>query len=179
MTTGHPYFSYTSGGSTPLPPVVGFRSMLRRWMGGIASAQDVPPVPVDTPGFGGGRVPWTWRLDDVRRQRQEQEARRGEVELPPVDKAPARDQLSEYVRQSAKVMAAIARFKAESAALEAQIAKLEASQLKRQTARAQRQLMLKRQAQQLAMAQQAALMEEMEAIDVAYCALAAISYTLQ
>lgn len=83
---------------------------------------------------------------------------------------------SVYFREAAKLAAAIARFRADAKASEEAIARLERAQ---DTAKAQRALLHAQQALVLARAQEAAMLEEMEVMDVAFLATLAIRATLQ
>ena len=83
---------------------------------------------------------------------------------------------SVYFREAAKLAAAIARFRADARASEGAIARLELAQ---DTAKAQRALLHAQQALVLARAQEAAMLEELEVMDVAFLATVAIRATLQ
>lgn len=111
--------------------------------------------------------------EDAKRARR---IREGTIPAPLV---PDDGRLQDYERKSAKITQALTRLRDESAELRSEISGLEASQRKRQTARAQKELTLKVQALQLAQVQEAALLEELEVLDVAYVALIALTMTMQ
>jgi len=143
-----------------------------------------PPPPVvaatATPGFPTrGRLP---RLET--RERIESEAdklarriREGTLPAPTVapHAEPEVEQAQrEYAEKSAKLAKAIGRFRGESAQLRVQIARLEAAQAKHQSAKQAHAITLKRQALALAQVQEAAMLEQMEVLDVAAVAFAAL-----
>ena len=138
-----------------------------------------PPVDSSaTPGFirrGGLRHDLVRGEDDA-----EKRARRiREGTLQPEQTEPSAKQAREYADKSARLAHAIERFRGESATLRLQIERLEAAQAKRQSAKGQREILRKHQALQLASVQQAALLEQMEVLDVAYVAVIALGVMLQ
>lgn len=141
-----------------------------------------PPVPPEPPT--GGRTLYgrtlfgctIWELRALEEARRLREATL--PELPP--------QVRDYSDKSRKIAAAIVRFRedeerllAEAAALRERIAALEARRRARGIAKLRRELLLNEQALQLAQAQEAALLEEMEVIDIAYFAYMALAMTIQ
>lgn len=83
---------------------------------------------------------------------------------------------SVYSREAAKLAAAIARFREDARKAEEAVARLERDQ---DTARARKALLHAQQALVLARAQEAAMLEELEVMDVAFLASFAIRMTLQ
>lgn len=136
----------------------------------------VPPAPAtNTPGFL-GRVR---NLDERRRYETEEEKlerriREGTIQAP-VEPAPEPAE-AVYSREAIKLSAAIAKFRADARASEEAIARLEKAQ---DTARARKALLHAQQALVLARAQEAAMLEEMEVMDVAFVANLAVRMTLQ
>lgn len=105
-------------------------------------------------------------------------ARRRSYETPTQPK-PAPDLSAAYAAKSAKLAKAIQRLNAESEGYRAQIAAFEARIAAEQQAKAraaiERQLLIAQQALTLAIAQEAAIAEEMEVIDIAFFALVAVT----
>ena len=138
----------------------------------------VVPVAQATPGFQTrGRLP---RLET--RERIESGAdklarriREGTLPAPTPHAEPEVEQAQrEYAEKSAKIAKAIWRFRGESAQLRVQIARLEAAQAKRQSAKQAHAITLKQQALALAQVQEAAMIEQMEVLDVAAVAFAVL-----
>lgn len=104
------------------------------------------------------------------------------ADAPPTDHG----RLAEYTEKSALLAKAVGRlrgeteqYQREATQLRAAIERLREQDKAKLVAKAERDLMLKEQALTLAAAQQAALLEEMEMIDVAYVAMIALSMVMQ
>lgn len=113
--------------------------------------------------------------------------RRQPAERPAVTvEQPSSDRLSEYEEKSRKIMQAIARLRDETATIEEEseaireaLTGLQAKKKAKERAAQERALMLKEQALTLARAQEAALLEQLEAVDVAYVAVIALTAIIQ
>lgn len=150
-------------------------------VGGQFVPPPVPPVTAtSTPGFPVGRIP-----SQIRGETDEEATRRrireGSIPAPSLVSDDGR--LAEYSRKSAKLTAAVARLRDQTAQAEK-----EARDIKERIAvatrantrmRLEKDLMLKEQALTLARAQEAALLEELTVIDIAYVAVVAIGMMLQ
>ena len=89
-----------------------------------------------------------------------------------------------YFKESAKLTAAIERFRADSAAIRQRIAEIEARQQREtlmaaERKRLERRLTLALQELQMAQLQEAIILEQIEVIDVAYLALVTLNVVLQ
>lgn len=104
--------------------------------------------------------------------------REGTVAAPPVPRQPFAPS-EEYIRKSATLAAGIARLRDESERHREAIASLEKAQDKaREVEKVRRGLLRAQQALQLAMVQEAVLIEEMEVLDVSFLAQTAVWMTL-
>jgi hypothetical protein len=122
-----------------------------------------PPTPPSVATATPGRVLFT----GLTGRRHDEDEKPKFVPLPDVPRETETiDRTAEYVRQSARLAKALKRLHVERDALLANISRLEAIR----TAKAEHELLLQRQALQLAAAQEALVIEQLEVIDVAYCA---------
>lgn len=136
------------------------------------SAPVLPVVDTATPGRTlQGRLlrpPFTVESDEDKRARR---AREAAEDAPKAEKAP---DLSAYYKQSARISKAISDARAEADTLRPKIAELEAKAAKAKlTAKLEKQLLHAQQKLTLISVQEAVLLEESEAIDVAFIALIA------
>lgn len=122
----------------------------------------------------------------VRRHYEEYLERQREKELRARLDEPAPVQPAEYVEKTERIAKAVTRlrdeterYRAESAELRLKIAALETQNRAKALAKAEKDLLLKEQAITLARAQEAALLEEMEVLDIAYVAAFALSMLIQ
>lgn len=136
---------------------------------GLVSGSVIPPTPDPVSTATPGRVLFsglTGRThdDEEKRRRNKQSVDSVDVSLD----APHEtiDQKADYIRQSASLSKALSRLHAERDGLLANIQRLETIQ----TAKAEHELILQRQALILAAAKEAMILEQLEVIDVAYCA---------
>lgn len=145
-------------------------------------------------GMGGARAPAAASTDGgVRRVRHMYEP--GHFSPKPREEKEERPQpapqidgrkLAEYSEKSAKLASAIEKLRtqtaqstADAAQLRTDIAALEGQNKAKARAKAEHALMLKEQALTLAKAQETALLEEMEMVDIAYVAVIALGMILQ
>lgn len=140
-----------------------------------------PVGPTATPGF-----PTRGRVRDLdERPRYETEAEklarriaegtiRAPVELP--ETAPVAD---EYRAKSARIVAAISAARADAEASRQAIAAIEAEMTRREAEWLRGNLLRAQQALQLALVQEAVMLEEMEVLDVAFVATVALGVVMQ
>lgn len=139
------------------------------------NAYQIDALVGNTPGF-------TTHLPGRKRHESDEEklarrVREGTVQLPPkpltVDSGP------NYAREAKRLAAAIATARADAEASRQAIARLEERARLRQTEQARSELLRAEQALQLAVVQEAVFLEELEVLDVAFFAAAALRVTLQ
>lgn len=162
--------AFTDGGVQFLP-TLGY---------GTSGAPPAPPTPASaTPGFV-GRVLDTRSRYESEEEKSERRIREGTIPAPV--KAPSAD-LERYSAESARLARAVERFRDDAEKSRQRIAQLEAAQAKRLTeakkAQIQRDLLRAEQALALAAAQEAAMLEEMEVLDVAFVAIVALGVVYQ
>lgn len=146
---------------------------------GYLSGTPAPPTPSQdqsTPGFLGRTVGRSYEEWERRRQSELEQRPRETVQT---DDAPA---VAEYIEQGRKITDGIARIRAERSAIEAESAilrdrleYLESKKREKAAAAVRADILRKEQAEVLAKAQEAALLEELEALDVAYVAVIALA----
>lgn len=125
----------------------------------------------------------------IRRSYEEWQRRQAEADerARTDDARPVDDpRLREYAEKSRKLAAGIERIRAERRAAEAEVVDLkrrisdsEAKRRRRDIAEAERALLLKEQAMQLAAVQEAALLDELQVIDIAYVSIITLGVMLQ
>lgn len=149
---------------------------------GYLSSSIPPPAPVTTQNTPGRvRIPSQIRGET----HEEATARRiREGSLPATTPLVSDDgRLAEYSRKSAQVTAAIARLRDETGGLQNETGALRIrigdARKARERMRLEKALMLKEQALTFARAQEAALLEELMVIDIAYVSIIAIGVLLQ
>lgn len=142
-------------------------------LSGVASLTFGQPSATSTPGFI-ERIPTFFKVepeDEKRKRRASYEA--------PVQVPQETDQFQAYAQKSAKLAKAVKRLNAEAEALRTQIAavqaQIEAEEQAKKRAALERRLMLAQQALTLAIAQERAIAEEMEVLDIAFFAMLALT----